>query len=81
MTASLERSDIDWRAVKWVAQERIRLPLNRAEHREVVRLLMPQLDTGRLSVNELAELLGVTDRTVERDKAKIRAERRELAAS
>lgn len=76
MTASLERSDIDWQAVEWVAVERIRLPLNKVERVEVVRRLV-----GKLSAGELGELLGVTARAIERYKAEIRSEHQELAAS
>lgn len=67
---------IDWLAVHWVASERIRLPLNRAERIEVVRRLV-----GKLSGTEIGALIGVTDRTVERYKDELRTAGWELVAS
>jgi len=64
---------VDWRAVGWVVNERIRMPLNKAERLEVVRRL-----TDRMHANELGELLGVTGRQIERDKAELRAQGHEL---
>lgn len=47
--------EIDWRAVEWVVRERIRMPLNRAERREVVLRL-----TGQLTDTEIGDLLGLS---------------------
>jgi len=76
MTASLERSHIDWWAVECVAIERIRMPLNKAERLEVVRRLV-----GKLTADQLSDLLGVSARAIERYKAEIRAHGQELVAS
>jgi DNA-directed RNA polymerase specialized sigma24 family protein len=65
---------IDWRAVEWVVTERIRMPLKAPERREVVRRLV-----GKLTADELSQLLRVTKRTIERDKGSIRS--RVLGAS
>lgn len=73
---SRDPRDIDWRAVHFVATERLRMPLRRREQVEVVRRLIDQL-----SSDQLARLLGVTPRHIERHKAEIRAEAQELAAS
>lgn len=47
--------EIDWRAVEWVTRERVRMPLNRAEKREVTRQL-----TGVLSDAEIGDLIGLS---------------------
>lgn len=47
--------EVDWRAVEWVVRERIRMPLNRAERREVVLRL-----TGQLNDSEIGDLLGLS---------------------
>ncbi|MDV7195895.1 hypothetical protein, partial [Mycolicibacterium fortuitum] len=51
--------EIDWRAVEWVVRERIRMPLNRAERREVVLRL-----AGQLNDTEIGELLDMTKAAV-----------------
>lgn len=64
--------DVDWWAVNVVVTERIQglaRALNKAERLEVVRRLV-----GKLSAAELGELLGVTGRTIERDKLELRQE-------
>ncbi|OIN79989.1 DUF7368 family protein [Mycobacterium malmoense] len=72
--------DVDWWAVNVVVTERIQglaRALNKAERIEVVRRLV-----GKLSAAELGELLGVTGRTIERDRVEIRNELgQELIAS
>ncbi|AXN43426.1 hypothetical protein MM1218R_01478 [Mycobacterium marinum] len=69
-------TDVDWLAVEWVVTERIRLPINAAERREVVRRL-----AGKLTSAEIGELLGIAKRSVDRILTSIRNERRELIAS
>lgn len=53
--------EVDWRAVEWVVKERVRMPLNRAERREVVLQL-----TGRLSDAEIGELIGLSRDAVQK---------------
>ncbi|MDG5773918.1 hypothetical protein [Mycolicibacterium fortuitum] len=50
------RPEIDWRAVGWVVNERIRMAgLNRLERREVVLRL-----SGRITDAEIGELIGMS---------------------
>ncbi|OBK09042.1 hypothetical protein A5746_00980 [Mycolicibacterium conceptionense] len=53
--------EIDWRAVDWVVKERVRMPLNRAERREVVLQL-----TGQLHDSEIGDLLGLSKDAVQK---------------
>lgn len=51
--------EIDWRAVEWVVRERVRMPLNVTERREVILRL-----TGQLNDRELGELVGMSQDAV-----------------
>lgn len=49
------RPEIDWRAVNWVVTERLRMPLNRAERREVIMQL-----AGKANDTEIGNLLDLS---------------------
>ncbi|OMB79231.1 hypothetical protein [Mycolicibacterium conceptionense] len=49
------RPEIDWRAVNWVVTERLRMPLNRAERREVILQL-----AGKANDTEIGNLLDLS---------------------
>ncbi|QBP31738.1 hypothetical protein SEA_PIPER2020_59 [Mycobacterium phage Piper2020] len=53
--------EIDWRAVNWVVRERVRMPLNRAEKREVALQL-----AGKATDAEIGDLIGMTKHAVEK---------------
>lgn len=71
--------DIDWYAVNTVCNERIPMRhLRPAEKRMVVRRLAEKMTTrtvtseGRLTADDVAQLLGTTTRSVERFKTQLR---------
>ncbi|TDH45787.1 hypothetical protein E2F47_27625 [Mycobacterium eburneum] len=57
---------VDWRAVEWVCTERIPLPLNQAERREVVRRL-----ADRATPAQIGTLIGITADAVTQLKSRV----------